>query len=332
MTRDGQIAELFMVGISSKATPAAAAETVTKAHVSSVVLLGASTAGQQATAAIVEGIRASVPGVLVAVDQEGGAVQHLQGPGFTRIPSAVAQSSMAPAELQSSWQKWGVQLRTAGVRYDLAPVADVVPSAKVTTNRPIGILKRAYGTTPQAAGQSVAAVVSGLRSAGIVSALKHFPGLGEVVGNTDDTSATDTVTTRTSASLDSFRAGVAAGAQSVMISTARYTRIDPDNRGVFSSTIITSLLRGDLGFTGVVISDDLGVAGAVASIAPGERATRFFLAGGDLLLNANPALQPTMTQSVRDLAADNPAFARRVTQSAARVLRLKAAAGGPSCS
>lgn len=83
----------------------------------------------------------------------------------------------------------------------------------------------------------------------------------------------------------------------------------PGVQGVFSTVIITGMLRDDLGFTGVVISDDLGLAKAVATISPGDRALRFLVAGGDLVINTEPTVQAAMTEAVRLRVNSTPDFA-----------------------
>jgi beta-N-acetylhexosaminidase len=109
----------------------------------------------------------------------------------------------------------------------------------------------------------------------------------------------------------------------VMVSSAYYARIDPDQRAAFSSTVIADLLRHDLAFRGVVISDDLSAA-AMSDVAPGDRALRFLRAGGDLLIVSSPDQAATMAQALLQAAEDNPRVAARVTQSATRVLAMKA--------
>ena len=112
---------------------------------------------------------------------------------------------------------------------------------------------------------------------------KHFPGLGRVTGNTDFTSdVVDTVTTADDPYLDSFRAVINAGVPYVMVAEATYTQIDPAHLAVFSPTVMR-LLRNGLGFQGVILSDDLGEAAAVASIPAAQRAIDFLDAGGDLV-------------------------------------------------
>jgi beta-N-acetylhexosaminidase len=157
---------------------------------------------------------------------------------------------------------------------------------------------------------------------------KHFPGLGRVTGNTDTSSGvTDTVTTRYSADIGPFRAALASGGRLLMVSSAYYSKIDPTHPAVFSATVITGMVRGDLGFTGVVVSDDLGNAKQVQQWSPGTRAINFLNAGGDMVLTVNPAVLPAMVNAVSARAATNSTFRARVNAAALRVLTVKAADG-----
>ena len=161
---------------------------------------------------------------------------------------------------------------------------------------------------------------------------KHFPGLGRVVGNTDVTAGVvDTVTTADDPFLASFRAAIAAGVPFVMVALATYTRIDPAHLAVFSPLVIGGLLRGDLGFRGVVMSDDLGATAAVATVPPGERALEFLMAGGDFIVSRSAAATAAMVAELRAHAATDPAVAARVDGAALRVLGAKEAAGLLPC-
>lgn len=171
----------------------------------------------------------------------------------------------------------------------------------------------------------------GMQEAGVLTSLKHFPGLGEVSVNTDFGQAEDSDITADHEALEPFRAGIGAGADSVMISSAVFTLIDPEQEGVFSPAIVTTLLREQLGFEGVAISDDLGAAVSVGGVSPGQRAVRFFAAGGDLLINADPALMDEMLQATTTWAAESPENTARLAESAGRVLELKEKAGLLSC-
>ncbi|MGB8382899.1 MAG: glycoside hydrolase family 3 N-terminal domain-containing protein, partial [Dermatophilaceae bacterium] len=122
-----------------------------------------------------------------------------------------------------------------------------------------------------------------------------------------------------------------AGASLVMVSSARYPRIDPANPAVFSPAVITGLLRTDMGYSGVVISDDVGVAEAVSDVPAGERATRFLAAGGDIVLTAQASTVPTMTSAINARVERDPGFAEQVQRSVGRVLALKEKMGLLHC-
>ena len=198
-------------------------------------------------------------------------------------------------------------------------------------NEPVAGLRRGYGSSPAAVAEKVDAFTTGMGQAGIATAVKHFPGIGEVRGNTDTAArVVDTTTTRRDPALAGFRAAVDAGADMVMVSSVVYTRIDPRRQAVFSSTVVDGMVRGDLGFDGVVISDDLAAA-AVRNFPPERRAVGFVRAGGDLAIVGDPAEAATMAEALVDRAAEDPAFAARVDESAARVLALKDRRGLADC-
>jgi beta-N-acetylhexosaminidase len=270
-------------------------------------------------------------GLLVSVDQEGGKVQTLRHGSWPRIPAATSQGKLRAATLTARWRTWAGDLHDAGLTMNLAPVADVVPAGTEASNPPIGALDRQFGSTPAAVSRSVRAAASGMADARIIPTVKHFPGLGRVHANTDtSTKAVDRVTTVNSPSLRAFTAGIDAGAV-VMVSSASYPRIDADHLGVFSSKVITALLRQKLGYDGVVMTDDVGQAVAVRSTPTGHRATKFIAAGGDLVLTVVPARAPALVKAIRDKAAASATFRARVDASVTRVLTLKEQHGLLTC-
>ncbi len=338
LTPEDRIGQLFMVGkTSTEPVGEDYRRMLTESRAGHVVLLGNSRDGTAGIKELTDNLRRAATetegiGLFVAVDQEGGAVQRLKGPGFDNMPAARVQANRPLPELQRSAQHWARQLSAAGVDVNLAPVADIVPADHVADNAPIGQLERHYGETLDEVGPRVEAVVRGLDEAGLASSLKHFPGLGRVAGNTDFTgNVADNAIGRRDAGLAAFRVGIDAGADMVMIATASYERIDPGVPAAFSAVVIDRMLRGDMGFTGVVISDDLGAAQQVADIPPGERAVRFLAAGGDIVINGDAGLQSEMTQAVRDRAAADPEFNEEIKAKATRVLIMKANRGAVSC-
>jgi beta-N-acetylhexosaminidase len=185
---------------------------------------------------------------------------------------------------------------------------------------------------PGPVADDVAAVVSAVQGAGVLTTLKHFPGLGRVRVNTDtSTGARDDLTTADDPALKPFSSGIAAGSAAVMISSATYPKLDPANVAAFSGPIVTGLLRDKLGFTGLVLSDDLGPAVAVGAVPLGQRAVRFIQAGGDMALSVRLADAGPMSDALVAAAKASPEFAARVTQSATRVVQSKLRAGLTTC-
>ena len=338
LTQPEQVGQLFMVGKGATSPVDESFRSVLReTNAGSVLLLENTTAGRTGVKRLTDQVRdAAVKpqgvGPLLAADQEGGLVQRLKGEGFETIPAATEQAKLGDEELQQRVKTWGEELRQAGIDYDLAPVADTVPTSVGRANEPVGALRRGYGADPNQVAPKASAFVKGMAEAEVATSVKHFPNLGRVRGNTDlQSGVTDDQTTRTDPALKPFRDAVAAGADSVMVSTAIYSKIDPGKQGTFSRVIVTDMIRDDLGFDGVVISDDMGAAKQVAAVSPGDRALRFLEAGGDLVINGDPSIQREMYAAVRDKAASDPAFAQQVTESAARVLALKAQQGAASC-
>ncbi len=208
---------------------------------------------------------------------------------------------------------------------------DVVPPGTDAQNQPIGALQREYGHDPATVGSHGVAFLAGMHQSGIAVSLKHFPGLGRVTGNTDFTTATDTTTTANDPYLQSFKQGIAANADFVMVALARYTRIDPNHLAAFSPLVMTQMLRGTMGFNGVIISDDLGDTAAVAGIPPGTRAIDFLSAGGDMIISKTSAPAHAMVLAIRSRAAADPSFRQRVDDAALRILRAKQAWGLLAC-
>jgi beta-N-acetylhexosaminidase len=332
--------QLLMVGLDSDSRRTTLDDLVTERHLGGVILLGgwpdgadvvrettrhlAGLASREDTAGL---------GLLLAADQEGGQVQQLKGEGFSRIPSARVQNQSSSVALTASATRWGGQLKAAGINVNLAPVADTVPSDLGRANGPIGRYDRQYSSDPERVATMSAAFAEGMRAGGVAPTAKHFPGIGRITGNTDVTSRgiTDRTTTATDPYLRPFARAIADDVELVMVSSAIYSRLDPGTHAVFSRPIITDLLREQMGYDGVVITDDVGAARSVAEVPTGERATRFVGAGGDIVLTARPSDVPTMHQALTKRMAADARFAQLVEASTTRVVALKLRMGLARC-
>ncbi len=327
-TLEQKVGQLLMVGLPVKGSRDATHALVTDRHVGGVFLEGRSHGSVQNVLNLVDAYRALRPGpvpLLVSTDQEGGQVRVLQGPGFSEIPSATRQLTLP--DLQAQAATWGGELAAAGVDVNLAPVADLVPPELGKGNPPVGRFSRNYGNTAPDVVAGAGAFAAGMRTAGVTPTIKHFPGLGRVTANTDTTADVhDTVTGPDDASVGVFRDVVAAASDGtgpqpwVMMSTAVYDRIDPALPAAFSPTVV-ALLREDLGFDGVVVTDDVSAATQVQAWSPGERAVLAVEAGVDVVLaSADPAQADAMLDALLAKARSDAAFAAKVDAAARRVV------------
>lgn len=338
LSREQRRGQLVMVALDVNAGAESLDPLLTSRHAGGVVLLGGwgdPTSVSQAVGHLSELAPRYAAGVdlLIAADQEGGQVQQLRGGSLTRLPSALTQGQLSTDQLRQDAAGWGRELADLGVNVNLAPVADTVPEQIGRGNGPIGRWDRQYGSDPGAVGEHVAAFVDGMSQAGVATVVKHFPGLGRVTNNTDfsATGITDDVMTTDDPFLAPFVDGIDAGAGMVMVSSASYPLIDRQNLAVFSSAILTDLLRGQLGYDGVVISDDLN-AEALQSTEPADRAVDYLRAGGDIALTGNPQDVGPMLDAITAAGNGEPGFADRVERSVRRVLTLKESLGLLPCS
>ena len=222
---------------------------------------------------------AGVP-LLIGADQEFGAVTRLRE-GVTQLPSAMTFGAAAdPALTEAAWRGAGTELAAVGVNVDFAPVADVLGPAGSAV-----IGSRSFGADPKVASGQVAAAVRGLQGAGVAATLKHFPGHGHT---TADSHSTLPVLAQSRQALDAadlppFRAGIGAGAWLVMSGHLDVRSVEPGVPATFSRAVLTDVLRRQLGFGGVTVTDALTMEPALRW-PPGEAAVRALLAGNDLLL------------------------------------------------
>ena len=327
-----QAGQLLMVGIGVDA-PSGLGDSVRRYNLGGVFLHGRTTRGAAGLRNDIAALqkRATVP-LLVSLDQEGGNVQTLKGPDFPPLPTAQKLGAEPAATIRATTQDSARRLAGIGVSIDLAPVADTVPASLGEGNPPIGFWHRQFGSDPARVAADMRTVVPAGQGAGVLTTLKHFPGLGRVRANTDtSTKAVDATTTVNDPYLEPFRAGIQSGSAAVMMSSASYPKLDDDAIAAFSEPIVTGLLRGRLGFRGLIMSDDLGAAVAVSGVPVGERAVRFVAAGGDEVLTIRPPDAAPMADALIDRAGHDAAFRARVTDAARHVLEAKDRAGLLHC-
>ena len=318
--------QLLTVGFDGPALPDELRARLATSQVGGVMLFRPNIESPAQVATLVTVIRgaapADVPG-LVAIDQEGGLVQRLRAP-LTVWPDMLSVGGAgAPERTFAVGQALGAELAALGIGWDFAPVLDVHTNP---ANPVIG--NRAFGTTPEAAARHALAFWRGLRAAGLVGCGKHFPGHGDT--RTDShlelPIVEHDVARLRAVELAPFAAAAAAGIDSIMTAHVLYPALDPERPATLSRRILTDLLRGELGFRGVIVSDDLGMKAVADRYPIEELAVESVAAGADVLLIREPPERQRQAFEALVRAAESSAALRaRVMESAARLAAMKAA-------
>ncbi|MDQ2673619.1 MAG: glycoside hydrolase family 3 [Chloroflexota bacterium] len=241
-------------------------------------------------AALTAGLQEAAGGeLIIAIDQEGGRVARLDGRhGFPATRSAAELGRIGDVDrTRQAARGLAETLRAAGVNLNLAPVADLNLNPD---NPAIGALDRSFGADPDAVVQHVEAFIGAHREVGVGTAVKHFPGQGSASADTH-ASFVDVSDTWTRTELEPFARVIADGtAQAIMTAHIFAAQLDPEVPATLSSAVIGSLLRGELAFDGVVVSDDLQMGAIREQYGFEDALLRALRAGVDLLLIANQQL------------------------------------------
>ncbi|MCW2644993.1 MAG: Beta-N-acetylhexosaminidase, partial [Pseudonocardiales bacterium] len=253
-----------------------------EAGLGGVVLFGSNVGDGTGVADLTRRLRAAAGReIVIALDEEGGDVTRLDTVRGSSSPGAAALGQLGDiAVTEEIHAAIGVRLAGAGVTLNLAPVADVNVDP---LNPVIGL--RAFGDDPEAAAAQVAAAVRGLQRTGIAACIKHFPGHGATHTDSHHELA---VLDRSRAELAAvelppFRAGIAAGARSVMIGHLLVPALDEERIATVSPAIVTGVLRGELGFAGTVVSDALEMTALSGTLGIVEGFVQALIAGIDAL-------------------------------------------------
>ncbi|MFI7450637.1 glycoside hydrolase family 3 protein [Nonomuraea sp. NPDC049714] len=231
------------------------------------------------SAQVVQQIRAENPGAVVAVDEEGGVVTRFEVASGSSFPGNRALGVVDDVALtERVARQIGRMLARADVTLDYAPAADVNANP---ANPVIGV--RSFGPTADLVARHTVAYVNGVQGAGVAACAKHFPGHGDTV--TDSHLELPTVHASREVlderDLPPFRAAISAGVRSIMCGHLLVPALDPDLPATLSRTILTELLRGELGFDGMLVTDAIEMRAVAARFSPGEITARALAAGVD---------------------------------------------------
>lgn len=292
---------MLVIGISGTALEPAERDWVAHPAVGGVILFTRNFASRQQVTELCAELRAAAPRPLIlCVDQEGGPVQRFRE-GFSRLPElsrvgTVFETDAVGAMEQARRHAWlmGSEMRAIGLDLSFAPVLDLKRG-----NRAIG--ERAFHAEPGIVANLGAAYVQGLHLAGMAATLKHFPGHGSVLEDTHVDAAVDPrpLEQLEAEDLVPFRTGFTAGAEAVMMAHVSYPAVAAEPAGY--SRIWIDYLRQHLKFSGVVFSDDIGMAAAHSAGGVAARLQAHYQAGCDSVLVCTPDLVPEALAAMADI-------------------------------
>lgn len=281
---------MLIIGIEAHALTAAEREYLQHPAVAGVILFSRNYASRQQLSELCAEIRAAAPRrQLICVDQEGGRVQRFRE-GFAKLPCLERFGELARTDARAAHALarehaylMASEIIGAGLDLSFAPVADLGRG-----NLAIG--NRAFAAEPESVAAFIESYVAGMHDAGMAATLKHFPGHGSVLADTHFDQAVDPRPFEEIAAVDlpPFSAGIRAGADAVMMAHVVYPQVAPDPAG-YSSHWISVVLKAQMGFTGVVFSDDIGMAAAESAGGVGARIGLHLAAGCDAVLACPPA-------------------------------------------
>jgi len=346
MTLRQKAAQVLLLGFEGTRLIPATEQLVAEGPPGGLLLLGRNVAGAEQVAALTVDLQAAAltagsgAGLFIAADQEGGTVQRIRE-GVPRLPAARAlgeESSLLEVGRIATETAEG--LLAQGVNMNLAPVADVVSDPESF------LYSRSYSGDPTVVADYVAVVTQAYEDTGLISVVKHFPGHGSASGDTHGEAVISEATQTEFATihLPPFKAALASGAEGVMMAHVFATAYDPDLPSSLSPAVIDGLLREGLGFSGLVVCDDLEMAGAMlagpvdpeagtaetaGSVADlGDFAVLALEAGCDMLISTGTMeRQLAIVDAVEEAVLSGRLPESRLNQAVLRILEVKSRHG-----
>jgi beta-N-acetylhexosaminidase len=316
-----QVGRLVILRFAGTTPPEYVRRALREGRTAGAILFRDNVADPEQLRRLTRALRRASPDVepLICVDQEGGAIRILPW----AEPERAAPEQQAWGAVREDSTAGARDLRAAGISVTLGPVADV------PTVEGAAMADRAFTTDPDAAAAAIAESVAGWHEGGVATTVKHFPGLGGATVNTDDGPA---VIERTREQLEDdlqpFVTAVDMETEFVMVGHATYPALDPDHIASQSPIVVEELLRGELGFEGVAMTDSLEAAAVQAVTDVEEAAVASARAGIDVILTTGRGSYIRVYRALLQRARENRAFRERVRASATRVLAAQSSLDG----
>ncbi len=339
VTLEQQIGQMLMVGFHGTSAPANSqiCKDIKKYHVGAVILFDYNPVNKNEPKNISTKVQlkklttqlqaCSYDGkLLIAVDQEGGKVQRLKKRyGFYgQFPKAVDVKNMDQGKIKQTYRAMSKELKSVGINYDLAPVVDLDINPR---NHVIHGLGRSFGKDPKMVEKYASTFIDAMHHYGVLTALKHFPGHGSSVGDTHK-GYVDVTKLWKKIEIEPYRL-LKNKADTVMVAHVFNKRLDKKYPATLSSKTVNGLLRKDVGYKGVVITDDLQMGAITQKYTLKQTLQLAINAGDDILLFGNQ-LDPrkivktkTLVDTVEALVTSGKVSKNSITNSYNRIQRLK---------
>ena len=327
MTLEQQLGQMLLVGFEGLTAPDYILDWIAEGRIGGLILFGRNVESPEQVARLTQTLhetarKAGRPPLLIGIDQEGGTVARLRD-GFTESPGALALGAADDEALAEEVSAMlAREMRALGINWDYAPVVDLTHDI---ANPTVGT--RSPGSDRDLVSKIVSAEIRGFQSENVAASAKHFPGLGNTPVDTHVALAV------ISGSLDylweqdlvPFRAAVAAGVASVMVSHVKFEALDSEYPATLSPVIVERLLREEMGYDGAACTDSMEMKAISDHYGAGESAVLAALAGIDLLLYSHYRQnQEDASKALLEAARSGRLPTRIIEQANARIAALKA--------
>jgi len=328
-----QIGRMCIVGFEGHTAPDYLLDWLRAGRVGGIILFARNIESVAQVIAPTDSLRAASPDdLIIAIDQEGGAVARMRSAqGFSEVPGAMALASAADGARHAEvvYAVLGAELRAVGIDWDYAPCVDL---AYNPANASLGT--RSFGRDAAHVGALAAGAVRGLQASPhrVAACGKHFPGLGDT--DIDTHLALPTVTTSLDdlrgVDLQPYRGIVDAGVMSVMVTHTIFAALDPDLPATLSPVVVSQLLRGELDYDGAVCTDCMEMKAIADHFGAGESAVLAALAGHDaILFSHTPAMQAAAHDALLAAAQSGRLSSHVIASANRRLVALRAFAVRP---
>lgn len=328
MTVEEKIGQLLVVGFPQDASEEVLRDYIDRFKVSGFILFKRNYTDFDSQYNLVKSLkemnsRKNLLPLFISIDEEGGTVSRLPA-GGTHFPDARKVGKAGdPVLTYKTGMVIGQELRASGININFAPVLDIVSDSRNKL-----LIRRSYGSNAEAVSLHGISFIKGLQSSGVIAVPKHFPGHGSTIVDSHSQLPVVDIDKETlwSRDLVPFKDAVMEGADAVMVGHLAFPRLDPSGLpATMSRYFLTDVLRNELGFEGIAISDDIEMSGySGGKLSLEESVITSFNAGLDVfLIGSSPEIQERVFTALRDACADGRITEERLNESVLRIIKVK---------